>query len=300
MMKKDLTKSEKISVLILLMLVSSAICYAYYISSSVEARDLSCNPGIELGEGAYFEDTIRAPYSHLYITFHEVQIDPNQSEVVYIEGYENVKEFYSTRVKNDTLYIGPKTECDPRPVETDGLSAVKIIVGVKDIGSITIDKKGKLLTPIKAYGADKNGRPVYSETQLKRHLFVFNELAINLKGSGSFNLLTKGNKLNLNYENYSSGYPNLYGNINEINIDYNSGFSNLINLAATNTFADVVRINNDKIKDENLHGAVNVYVNNMLSANLYGNMDVFYKGKATVAKEEKGLGRVVNVNGVIE
>lgn len=294
----EITKSEKTLILILFLLIFSAIGYAYYVSTQVELREPKCSPGIQLAEGEYFADTLIVEYSHLYISFHEVQFNPHLENIVYVEGYENVREFYDVQVVNDTLRVTPKTECDPRPVETDGLSAVKIIVGASNLKSITIDKNGKLLTPIKPYGADETGRPVYSQSQLKRHLYVFDSLIINLQDYGTFNILVKGEDLTMNYDNYFSGNPSIYGEVDLLEVNHKGNMGKFVSLYATNTQVNRVIVNTNKNTDPDVNGSISITVRDDLRANLYGNLDVFYNGNPEIAKTEISLGRVVNVNGV--
>ena len=281
-------RSNIILALIALSLFVGLGLYANHIKNNIEAQGSRWSRDVKIVEGDDFVKEFDLTYKHLHVEYPGVSIDGRYQDHVELSGVSVASDMVSYDVCQDTLYIRHSEDL-PKYVGRNAEAAVAVHVGGVGLKSITVGSQGSIALPIRAKGTRRDGKTVYKDEDAERYTLKFDTLDII---NGPVNMLLEGQALNIHMESNINTLFNLQGQVDRLDLEYHKGGNIIVNGYGMDS--RIASINADKNKDGVATGSIQLTVMDTLIANLYGAMDVDYRGTPEVIKYVRSTGRVVH------
>ena len=282
-------RSNIILVIIFLSAFVGLGLYASHLKNAIEPNRGRITRGIEIVEGDRFVRDFNLSYKHLNVDYPGVSIDGRYENHVELSGFVLASEMVDYDVCNDTLYIR-YSDYLPKFVGRDAEVAVGVHVGGVGLRSITVNRIGRIELPIRPVGTGRDGKTVYKDEDIERYTMRFDTLDI---VNGPVEMLLEGQSLNIHKVNDQINMFNLQGQVDNFDLKYQNDGN--ISVDGYTLDCRTATINTDKNTAGLVTGRIRLTVEDTLTANLYGAMDVDYYGDPVVAKYERSTGRVVHM-----
>jgi len=296
-------RSNIVLVIIVLYLLVCLGLYANHLKNSIELKPESFERGLEIVKGEEFVESYDLSYSHLHVSFPYVKIDGRYTNHIELSGLANTKEMVYIDVCNDTLYISYSDIKAPVLRGPDGDKLfLDIHVGGIGLKSITLSEKGGIDTPVIPIGNVYNsfghlvsrneGPDKYDQDDLDRYTLRFDTLDI--IGGPLVDLpFLDGETLNLHKTTKSRAHYNLGGTVANVQLEYSN--KGQVSIDGESLECEHVTINANKNDSGLTRGNININPTKTLTANLYGDIDVYYNTDPIVTKYERFTGRVIHL-----
>ena len=276
--------------------------YADHIKGTIEPRTANSYKPVEIVDGEEFIREVTLSYQHLHVEYPAVSIDGRYSNYIELSGIAAASDMVDYEVRRDTLYIRYDDQSSiyyksypNRFSEIIGNRPLALRVHVAGIGlkSITVGKMGGVSIPATAENRGYYGKTIYTEEDIERYTLNFDTLAI---VNGPVQMLVEGQVLNLYRTTHKRTRYNLQGQVDRLNVEYDGSDEVSLNYHYYyNLESKVASINTHKNEEGLVSGGLRFGVSDTLIANLYGAMDVLYRGDPVVMKSERSTGRVVHM-----
>ena len=289
---------KKSNLLIIVAIVASvvlSVAHALYIEDNLQKEpERSLRPWF-IPRGDYFETTENLVYNHLYTDFQMVEFDPNSSNVLTIQGYDQARKYLNYYINSDTLFVLQTEEnADTLLVNVENEPNLKVTVGSVSLKSATVARGGKVFHSLKPYGSDEEGIEVYHPGLWNNYALRNDKLLIIIDG-GRADLLVEGGSFTFDLGGHSLDrrfpYVKLTGSLDSLNFINPTGG---------------IDVDGSSLKTKNLiykespesktSGVILIHCENNLEARLLHRTDIYYEGEPSLTKTESNYGRVLKIN----
>ncbi|MFT6807093.1 MAG: hypothetical protein ACJA01_000311 [Saprospiraceae bacterium] len=290
-MKKSNLSLLSFTIILMILLIA----YSFQLSNSkANNRNIRSSSWLE-ALGPEIVDSVKVTYKHLVCDFPVTSLDARMENELLIRGAKNGFPYASAKVKNDTLFLD-YIQVDPNYKVADnkvnGRYPIHLIVGSKNLKSITILNKGKIFIDASPTGLDDN-EPVYDSMDHVKNFQEYDKINIALKSNSQLEMFMHAKRVNLSTSKFRGSFD-FEGYIKTLDFKYPEGQMGLVTRTYINVDSAFVHYNS-KIKNNNA-GILALNCKKYLFAELHADMDIFYKGNPTIDKIETDFGRVINSN----